>query len=162
MSAPELPRSRFAGEEHEDMALVWYVLFLVGLWELGWLVLSLAGAAPHGQLGSAWGRVGVAMRDWLFGRPVPSGFMWVMWAPAHPVSPVSVILVVMGMVLVAATAIRILHRLPDIKAAWSQRGGASARSTGSRKRRGGRRPASAQRDTSLKDWLANKVHGEDD
>lgn len=156
---PRPPRS-MTGRHHSD---TWYVAILMAalaaVWEAGWLVLSLAGAKPRGQLPQAFGRVMAAVHLAVTNQPIPGGWPHVLWDMARPVSTLAVVLVVAGLLLAVTMVVRTIRRLVG----WSSVGG------GLRWRRrqrsdptAGQQASPATVDKSLDEWLAEVAAGEDE
>jgi hypothetical protein len=145
---------------HSD---TWYVAIMLALlatsWEAVWVVLSLAGAKPRGQLPQAFTRVTAALHLAITNQPIPGGWPHVLWDTARPVSTVAVVLVVVGLVLAVTMAVRLVRR------GW---GFSSVVGDGPRwwlRRRsdpmaGGQAPATV--DKSLDEWLADQASGGDE
>lgn len=148
---PRPPRS-MTGRHHSD---TWYVAILMALlataWEAVWVVLSLAGAEPRGQLPQAFGRAMAAVHVAISNHPVPAGWPHVLWDMARPVSPVAIVLVVVGLSLAVTMVVRAARRFMG---SWprARRGGGSGPAG---------QPAPAV-DRSLDEWLADQAAGEDD
>ncbi len=134
------------------------------IWEVGWLVLTLAGADPRGQLPQAFGRVWPAVGRALVSVVSPNhpspDWLQVLWDLGHPVSPVAVVLVIVGLLLTAAIVARAFWRL---LIGVPGRGG---RFRWPRQQRGSAAPnrprVGATVDRSLDDWLASVANGDDD
>ena len=172
MSAPALPPGY--RRRHSDE---WWIGVTVGVvaavWEVGWVVLSLAGADPRGQFLSALGRavgwlevaVSTLASNLALGithphlppRPVPDPGPLV-FATSHPVN---LALLVVILLATAVGGIGILHRLGRLpsRGGWGWR--RSRRSGGGA---GGNRPkpASSELDLSLDEWLVEQAAGRGD
>lgn len=150
---PKPPRSNLAAADHP---LEWYVFWLLVLaatvWEAGWVVLSLAGADPRGQLPQAFFRVLGAGRLAITSHVIPGGWGHVLWDSARPVSLVAVVLVAVGLLLAGTMVLRLVRRALGWGSPRSPRsaGGGPA----------GGQPA-ATLDKSLDEWLAGVAAGED-
>lgn len=155
---PRPPRSMTA-RRHSD---AWYAAILLAalaaVWEAGWLVLSLAGAKPRGQLPQAFTRVTAALHLAITNRPIPGGWPHVLW-DMRPVSTLAVVLVVAGLLLAVTMVVRTIPRL----AGWSSVGGGLPwrRSRRSDRTAGQQAPA-ATVDKSLDQWLAEQEQGPDE
>lgn len=158
MSPPELPRSQLDGGKPEWVSVfIELPLYLVGAWEVFWLVLLLAGDSPQGQIWSVPGRIASAATRSLEGHATAGGWLGILIGVFHPVALMPVVLVVVGLVLLALVVVLVVdHGLPT-------RGSRRHRSQGPSS--GGSRPkeaASAQRDTSLEEFLEKQSRGEKD
>ena len=153
---PRSPRSTL-GHHHSD---TFYVALLMALaaaaWEAVWVVLSLAGADPHGQLPQAFGRVTAAIHLATSDHTIPS-WPQIAWDLGRPVSLVAVVLVVMGLALAGTLVVRLVLRVLG----FSSGGGGWRRGGGGRGGPGGGQPP-ATVDKSLDEWLASVANGDDE
>ncbi len=154
---PRPPRS-MGGARHSGTFDLGIVMALAAvLWELGWVVLSLAGADPRGQLPQAFGRVWAAIGRTLSQPNHPSpNWPQILWDLGHPVSPVAVVLVVVGLATAGAVVVRLVRRVLGFSSVGGGRRGGG----------GGGGPSGGQPaptvDKSLDEWLAGVAAGEDD
>ena len=125
------------------------------VWEAGWVVLSLAGAHPRGQLPQAFGRVTAAVHLATSDHTIPS-WPQIAWDLGRPVSLVAVVLVVMGLALAGTLVVRLVLRLMGFSSVGGGRRGGGGGGGPS-----GRQPAPTV-DKSLDEWLAGVAAGEDD
>ncbi|HUY57827.1 MAG TPA: hypothetical protein VMV12_08360 [Candidatus Micrarchaeaceae archaeon] len=156
---PKPPRS-LSGRHHSDE---WYIAVLLAVlaavWEVGWLVLSLAGADPVGQLPSAFGRVTGTIRLATSSHRFSGSWVHVLWDPARPISLVAVVLVVIGLVLVSAIAVRNAGRLLEHS---GRRLGITRPRSGSSTTGKRQDQAGPTVDRSLDEWLAAVAAGEEE
>lgn len=155
---PRPPRSLSARHHSDEWYVAVLMAVLAAVWEAGWLVLSLAGSDPRGQIPEAFGRATAAVHLAVSNHPIPGGLVHVLWAPSRPVSPVAVVLVVVGLLLAATMAVRTARRLLGLSARgggirWPRSGGGTAAAV---------QPTSATVDKSLDAWLAEVAAGEDE
>lgn len=159
MSRPELPRSSLGGGKPEGVRLLELAGWVVGTWELVWLVLLLSGASPQGQIWSVPGRwVAMGTRS-LEHIATPGGWFGASWGVSRPVALGPVILVIVGLLVVACVAVHLInHGLPSRgpRRERSQRSGGSGGSSRSKEAAPQRRP------TSLREFLDQQGKGEDD
>ena len=156
---PKPPRtSSYSRSWEEELTLLvfWAMALATVVWELGWVILSLAGAGPRGQLPAAFLRVIAAGRLALANHPVPGGLPHVLWA-ARPVSTVAVILVIAGLLVAGGVVVRLVLRVLG----FSGGGGGWRRGGGGRGGPGGGQPP-ATVDKSLDEWLASVANGDDE
>ena len=153
---PKLPRSMAAPHHSHE----WYVAILLGIaaaaWEAGWVVLSLAGAKPRGQLPQAFTRVTAALHLAITNHPIPIGWPRVLW-DMRPVSPLAVVLVCLGLSLAVAMVIRTFLRFVEFGPGPGRGGGGGGGGGGGP----AGQPAPAV-DRSLDQWLAGVAAGEDE
>jgi hypothetical protein len=155
---PKPPRSLSARHHADEWYIAVVMSIVASVWEAGWLVLSLAGANPQGQLPQAFGRVMSAVHLAVANHAISGGWAHVLFDPARPVSPVAVVLVVVGLLLAATMAVRTARRLLGLSARgggirWPRSGGGTAAAV---------QPTSATVDKSLDAWLAEVAAGEDE
>ncbi len=154
---PKPPRSMTARRYPHEWYIFLLMVALAAVWEAGWLVLSLAGAEPRGQLPQAFVRVTAAVHLALANHPVPRGLPHMLWA-ARPVSPTAVVLVVVGLLVAITVVVRLVLRVLEFGSMGGGRRGGGGRGGPS----GGQPAPTATVDKSLDEWLAGVAAGEND
>jgi hypothetical protein len=148
------------GAHHSDE---WYIAvamaIIAAMWETGWVVLSLAGSEPRGQLPQAFGRVMAAVHLAVANHPIAAGWPHVLWDPGRVVTPLAVVLAVAGLVLVGTVVVRAAHRLLDLRAGRAGMGWPRSGSGAAGKRQ---EQAGPTVDKSLDEWLASVAAGEEE
>ncbi len=152
---PKSPRSMIAHHHSDTFYIAILMALAAAVWEAGWVVLSLAGAEPRGQLPQAFVRVIAAGRLALANHPVPGGLLHVLWA-ARPAATLAVVLVIMGLLVAGGVVVRLVLRVLGFRSVGGGRRGGGGRGGPS----GGQPPATV--DKSLDEWLAGVAAGEDD
>jgi len=156
MSRPR-PQSWSGGKKRhsDEIALLELMAAMAALWGVGWVVLTIAGAAPRGGLPSALHRVGTSLGPVLAGHSGTGGWLHILWNPSSPPSLRSVILVSGGLALLAAVLVHLGRRavghVPGLRSR-SQATSSGASPVGSATGGG----------QSLDEWLAAQAAGEDE